>query len=189
MSQLIEVEELEAGIATQGLLEFKGVNVVDYLENERENTCARFLRPLTDDDITTRERERIPKKTRQTTSWSVNVYRAWAEYRNCQIETVQDKYKSVPTELQHTPAEEINYWLTRFILEVMRGDGQPYPANTLYAIASGLLRHFREDLKRYDLNILSKDDACFQSFRKALDSRMKEMTAAGVGKNENLLTR
>ena len=37
------------------------------------------------------------------------------------------------------------------------------------------------DLKRYDLNILSKDDPHFQSFRKALDSRMKELTSAGIG--------
>ena len=55
--------------------------------------------------------------------------------------------------------KEFNYWLTRFILEVMRGDGTPYPANSLYSILTGLLRHFREDLKRYDLNNLSKDDS------------------------------
>ena len=77
--------------------------------------------------------------------------------------------------------EEINYWLTRFILEVMRADGKPYPANSLYSISTGLLRHFRDDLNRYDIKILSKDDVQFQSFRKALDSRMKEMTAAGIG--------
>ena len=73
--------------------------------------------------------------------------------------------------------ESINYWLTRFILEVMRADGKPYPANSLYSISTGLLRHFRDDLNRYDIKILSKDDVQFQSFRKALDSRMK----AGIG--------
>ena len=39
------------------------------------------------------------------------------------------------------------------------------------------MRHFREDVNRYDIKILSKDDVQFQSFRKALDSRMK----AGIG--------
>ena len=43
------------------------------------------------------------------------------------------------------------------------------------------MRHFREDVNRYDIKIISKDDVQFQSFRKALDSRMKEMTAAGIG--------
>lgn len=51
----------------------------------------------------------------------------------------------------------------------------------MYSISTGLLRHFRDDLNRYDLKILSKDDVQFQSFRKALDSRMKEMTAGGIG--------
>ena len=59
----------------------------------------------------------------------------------------------------------------------MRADGKPYPANSLYSISTGLLRHFRDDLNRYDIKILSKDDVQFQSFRKALDSRMK----AGIG--------
>ena len=81
-------------------------------------------------EIEQRERDRIPKKTRQSTAWSVNVYRVWAEYRNTQIETLGDEYRSVPVDLGTTPVEEVNYWLTRFILEVMRGDGKPYPANS-----------------------------------------------------------
>ena len=106
------------------------------------------------------------------------MYRAWA---NDQIDTLQDDYPSIPVDFKTSTVEEINYCLTRFILEVMRSDGKPYPANTLYNISAGLLRHFRDDLNRYDLNILSKDDAHFQSFQKALDSRMKEMTIAGIG--------
>ena len=81
--------------------------------------------------------------------------------------------------------EEVNYWLTRFVLEAIRGDGKPYPANSLYSISTGLLRHFREDFNRCDLNILCKDDPHFQAFRKALDSRMKEMTSAGIGTKRN----
>ena len=29
--------------------------------------------------------------------------------------------------------EEVDYWLTRFILEVVRGDGKSYAANSSYA--------------------------------------------------------
>ena len=57
------------------------------------------------------------------------------------------EYRSVPADLGTTPVEELNYWLKRFILEVMRGDGKPYPANSLYSISTGLLRHFREDFR------------------------------------------
>ena len=54
--------------------------------------------------------------------------------------------------------EKVNYLLTRFIMEVMRGDGKPYPANSLHSISTGLQRHFLEDFNKSDLNILSKDE-------------------------------
>ena len=122
---------------------------------------ARFQKPTTVNEIEQRERDRIPKKTRQSTGWSVNVYRAWDEFRNTHIETLGDEYRSVPVDLGTTPVEELNYSLTRFILEVMRGDGKPYPANSFHSISTGLLRHFLEDLKRYDLNILRRIWFCY----------------------------
>ena len=147
-------------------------NDTEYL-GDKSDQRTRFEKPTTVNEIEQRERERIPLKTRQNASWSVNVYQAWAEHRNSQIETLQDEYTSVPFNFQAATVEEINYWLTRFILEVMGADGKPYPVNSLYSISTGLLRHFRNDLNRYDIKILSKDDVQFQSFRKALDSRMK----------------
>ena len=57
--------------------------------------------------------------------------------------------------------EEVNYWLTKFILEVMRAGGKPYPAKLLYIISTGVLRHFRDDLNRYDKKIISKNDVQF----------------------------
>ena len=104
-------------------------------------------------------------KTRKNTSWAVNVYRAWAEYRNTKIETAVDEYSSVTLTFKTTSVKEVDYWLTRFILEPRRGDGKPYPVNSLYNIATGLLRHFKDDLKRFHLNILAKNDANFSSFK------------------------
>ena len=66
----------------------------------------------------------------------------------------------------------------------MKEDGTFYPANSLYNMSCGLLQHFRDDLKRFDLNIFAKDEPKFQCFRNALDSRMKEMTASGIGVKE-----
>jgi hypothetical protein len=71
-------------------------------------------------------------------------------------------------------------------LEARRGDGKPYPASSLYNIATGLLRHFKDDLKRFHFNILAKNDANFSSFRNALDSKMKEMTSAVISTTKNV---
>ena len=34
----------------------------------------------------------------------------------------------------------LNHWLSKFVLEARKADGEPYPPNTLYQICSGLLR-------------------------------------------------
>ena len=158
-------KSLRPFVATQDLLAFESENIrkdfiSKYLGDESDQR-TRLVKPTAVNEIGQRERERIPLKTRQSISLSVNVCQAWAKQRNSRIETLRDEYTSVPLNFQATTVEEVNYWLTRFILEVMRADGKPYPANSLYSISTGLLRHFRNDLNRYDKKIISKDDVQF----------------------------
>ena len=56
------------------------------------------------------------------------MYRAWAEYRNTKIKTAVDEYSSVTLAFKTISVKEVDYWLTRFILEARREDGKPYPA-------------------------------------------------------------
>ena len=122
---------------------------------------VRFKNSVTNVEIRQREKERIPEEIRKNTAWAVNVYQAWTKQQNRKIETLADEYSLVSFSLQTTNVKEADYWLTRFILEARSGDGKPYPANSLYSIATGLLRHFRNDLKRFDLNILPNNDGNF----------------------------
>ena len=179
MEGLSQLEKLEVAVATQDLLRSESLDIEKYLSEDKGD--SRFEKPTTSEEIWRREKERIPVKTKRNTAWAVNVYRSWAEHRNNQIETLDDEYSSVPVSFDMMTVKEVDFWLTRFILEARRVDGKPYPANTLYSIATGLMRHFKDDIKRFDLNILSKNDANFSSFRNALDSKMKEMTSAGIG--------
>ena len=39
-------------------------------------------------------------------------------------------HKFVPNDLGTTPVEEVNYWLTRFTLQVMTGDGKLHTQRT-----------------------------------------------------------
>ena len=179
MEGLSQLEKLEVAVATQDLLRSELLDIEKYLSEDKGD--GRFEKPTTSDEIRRRGKESIPLKTKRNTAWAVNVYRSWAEYRNNQIETVDDEYSSVPLSFETMTVKEVDFWLTRFILEARRVDGKPYPANTLYNIATGLMRHFKDDIKRFDLNILSKNEANFSSFRNDLDSKMKERTSAGIG--------
>ena len=69
MSQFSEVELLEAEVATQDLLRSESIDLSDYIsENEEEGTKEqdRFLTAVQIEEIKQREKERIPKKTRES---------------------------------------------------------------------------------------------------------------------------
>ena len=87
--ELSQLEQLEIIVATKDLPLSESVEISKYLEDEGRE-ILRFEKPATDERIRQRERNRIPKKTRQNTAWAVNVCRAWAEHRNSQIGTLGD---------------------------------------------------------------------------------------------------
>ena len=72
--------------------------------------------------------------------------------------------------------EEMDFWLSRFILEIRRKDGKPYPPNSLYQICCGLLRHLRGS-GRAEVNLF--EQARFHNFCTVLDSEMKRLNSTG----------
>ena len=75
---------------------------------------------------------------------------------------------------------ELNYWLSHFVVEVRRRDGELYPPNTLYQICCGLQRAIRET--NPDWNLFTQPE--FSDFRDTLDAQMKDSRAKGLGNNK-----
>ena len=73
----------------------------------------------------------------------------------------------------------MNSWLSRFVLEARKRNGEAYPGKRLYLICCGLLRHLRDYGSQ--INFLDEKDFAFSSFRKVLDSKMKELLSRGIG--------
>jgi len=78
--------------------------------------------------------------------------------------TYGEVYPCVPVSLHDTIAEEFDFWLARFFVEVRRKDGKEYPPRTLYQLGCDILRKLRE-LGRYDLNFLDETNATFAMSR------------------------
>ena len=95
----------------------------------------------------------------------MNVWKEWATYRK-QLNSAD----CPPYILTMSPAE-LDKWLSRFVLEVRRRDGNVYPPNTLYQLCCGLLRHIRECEPSLDIF----KDPKFVSFQKTLDAEMKRL--------------
>ena len=130
----------------------------------------RFSVPKT--DVQAVQASAVPKNTSKSTSWAVNIWKEWTTHRR----TVCHPLDCPPHILLCQP-EELNQWLSKFVLEIRRKDGQQYPPQTLYAICCGLLRYVRE--LKPDINFFK--DAQFSGFQRTLDGEMKHLRSCGLG--------
>ncbi|XP_070581470.1 uncharacterized protein [Ptychodera flava] len=140
----------------------------------------RFSTPLTESQFKQTLNERIPLRTRHANSWAVSLYNEWAMWRKIQPHTITDQNWPIPA-LEIGSLKSLDYWFARFIYEIKRKDGKPYPPNTLTNIAAGLQRYLVDVCDRRDVHLLKKDDGTFKTFQHALEKRKKELIAEGVG--------
>ena len=133
----------------------------------------RFHTLKTDSEVEEARKKAVPKNTDKNTSWAVNIWKEWSAHR-CKVCTSFTKW---PTHLLITEPSQLDYWLSKFVLETRKGNGDHYPPDTLYSICSGLLRYIRET--RPQMNIFK--DPVFAGFQRTLDSEMKRLRALGLG--------
>lgn len=137
-----------------------------------------------DEELEKRKESRIPPNTRVNTSWAVRTWAEWAEERNGMIAIKGESGVTLPQVnsdiLNITDNEELNYWLSRLVVEVRKkkDPGSVYPPNTLYQLCCGLQRHMRDN-GRPQLNFFS--DPAFKHFQDCLDAEMKRLTGMGIG--------
>ena len=117
-----------------------------------------------------------PKTTAYSTSWALRNYEAWQTTRNSAHPELP-----VPDNLLTSGSEEdLNHWLSFYIVETKKSNGESYPPKTLYQLLTGLLRHSRS---RNSLtpNFLDKANPAFKSFHHVLDNTFKSLRQEGVG--------
>ncbi|XP_053390993.1 uncharacterized protein LOC128553833 [Mercenaria mercenaria] len=177
VSQLLTVD-------TQQLYDAKN-DTTNQAEN-KENTPAevsnsRFQKPLSTVDIKNKQRNAVPANTTRSNIWAINVWKEWAENRNLQPETASEPGFPIPLDIGNFQSyKEMDFWLQRFICEIKRKNGEPYPPATLQNIAAGIQRYLRTE-KSMHVNLFKTDDPTFAEFRKTLDSHMRELTNQGIG--------
>ena len=66
----------------------------------------------------------IPTKTKEQTEWAVKVWKEWALARNTRLLSDEEPFSATFCELT---VSEMDFWLSRFILEVHKKNGDPHP--------------------------------------------------------------
>ncbi len=133
----------------------------------------RFSAPKSDGEVQAARQSAVPKNTAKNTSWSVNVWRQWRTQRM----QIRGSTLDCPPHLLICNVHELDYWLSRFVLEARRTDGQPYPPQTLYGLVCSLMRYVRE--LRPHINFYK--DPEFAGFQKTMDGEMKRLRSLGLG--------
>ena len=146
-------------------------------DDDQVNTCTvattttptpRFPKRVTNDNFIKKAvLERVPKNTRST-NWGVRVFEAWCVERQC-IGSVVDMSD-----------KDLDSNISQFVHEAVKRDGTP---NSLYQLVVSIQRHLGE-LGRPKVSFL--DSPMFDTLRKSLDARMKELTAQGLGVERKL---
>ena len=123
------------------------------------------------------EKGPVAPNTHKSTMWAVRTIDAWRDERNANSEMGE----KCPLDLFEKPdAEKLNRWLSRFVVEARRQDGEPYPTRSLYLLLSGLLRHGRSKSKTFP-NFLDKKDPRFSELSGVCGSVAKQLCKDGVG--------
>jgi hypothetical protein len=127
------------------------------------------------DVVDTRENN-VPANTKKHTLWSANCYGKWAEARETEFrdfEAEDARFQTIP-KLSEITVDEMNYWLSRFALEVRKRDGTNYRHEVLYSLFCGLNREIKE--KHPALSLFHSTE--LKPFQKTLDGRLKELQAS-----------
>ena len=95
-----------------------------------EDASTRFGKPASDEDIKNLVDGQKNCNADKNTKWALSVFNAWRKERGSDIPEL---------------IANMNFWLSRFIMEASKRGAGDYPQKSLYLISCGLLRHLKDN--------------------------------------------
>ena len=106
----------------------------------------------------------VPMNTQRSTAWSMKVFQEWKYSRST------DDDGECPSDLFEVgDPDNLNFWVPRFINEVRRADGDPYPPRTIHQLLAGLQRSMLDHNNRLP-KFLDRTNPVFHPIHGARDS-------------------
>ena len=112
--------------------------------------------------------EAVPSSTKYKNKWASKIFREWQQQREMKVLILEPgglfkdyelhKVNPVSSEMEDMDAITLNYWLTKFVMEVAKDSGERYPPRTVYGIVCGLKRHLEDKSGVEALNPLDAHD-------------------------------
>ena len=136
MDDFPDDHDLLMNIATQGLVPIEHglsgqadydscdffneiLSQVSLPDTDKPKGETRFANPVSDQQVQEAQLKAIPANTKKCTNWAVNVWKAWSTHRR------STNSLRCPSHLliMANNKWELNYWMTRFVMEVSKCSG------------------------------------------------------------------
>ena len=119
----------------------------------------------------------VAKKTLAQTAWCDRIWSTWASQRmNLPPADTEERLHSLLTDFKSMEANDMAFWLGKFILEIRRSDGDPYSPESLNNILAGLGRILKYS-GRTDIDLMR--DPAFLCCRGVRDTVLCQLRSTG----------
>ena len=96
-------------------------------------STGRFKGPSTDQEIAIASKGFVPANTKK---WALKLFQEWIAQRN---EKCADK--KCPGDLLDKPdVAKLNFWLCRFVIEVRKQNGEPFPPKSIHHVPECIIQ-------------------------------------------------
>ena len=134
---------------------------------EVESGSERFCVPKTSFQENVLVNDAVPASTKFKNKWAVSSFAEWQRLREDQVPVLDcgglfkdydlHKVTALSPNIAGMDVLSLNYWLSKFVVEVAKKSGERYPPKTVYSIICSLKRYLEEKNGSEALNPL---DAC-----------------------------
>ena len=121
------------------------------MAKKKKGRPSRFRLPKSASEEQVLADEAVPSSTKYKNKWALKLFREWQQQREMKVPILDPgglfkdyelhKVNPVSCEIEDMDAISLNYWLTKFVMEVAKDSGERYPPRTVYGIVCGVKRY------------------------------------------------
>ena len=152
------------------------------LNDSASTTGRRFAKPLTREEARQKTQPYVPKRTQQCNKWALSVFQLWVASRKQETPV---ESAGCPEDLLEAayPTHTLDEWLSLFVLEARRGDGEYYPPLTVQNLLAALFRVYKANRGASVYSFMNKieRERYFPKLHNALDRHLRMLRAYGIG--------
>ena len=138
------------------------------MAKKKKGRPSRFRLPKSASEEQFLADEAVLSSTKYKNKWALKLLLEWKQQREMKVPILDPggffkdyelhKVNPVSCEIEDMDVISLNYWLTKFVMEVAKDSGERYPPRTVYGIVCGVKRYLGDKNGDEALNPLDAHD-------------------------------